>query len=181
LSGEFGAFDISWPDSKTLDMDFTDAVAKVDFLKEMIVSVRSIRKYLRIQAAEKLAARLETRNESFSKFILERPENSEILERMGGIKITEQVFRQTVPIVLNGAIVHMEFPGKIDIKAEIARLKGEKKKLCATREAAVSKLNNLDFVNKASAEVVEDYRERITTLNEKINNLNYTIESLDAS
>lgn len=80
--------------------------------------------------------------------------------------------------VLKGAEVYLPLKGLIDVEKETARLKKELDNLEKEIERGEKKLGNKGFIDKAPAEVVQNerekldtYREKLTAVKERINNL----------
>ena len=80
-------------------------------------------------------------------------------------------------------ILHIdkEYPDlKIDIKKEIANLKKEVENCVKMRDAAMFRLNNKDFREKASEEVIAEHNKRVEVLSDKISKSEYIIRSLES-
>jgi valyl-tRNA synthetase len=175
LMGEFGIFDMEWPDLKGININFDQAVKEVEFLKNVITSIRSMKQCLRIPVGEKLPISMEIANSDAIKFITEY---REILYRMAGV-VVDEVLGQSIPIVVDGAIINIGFGGKIDIQEEKKRLHNEKVKLTEARDEILLKLENGEFLEKASESVVIEHRERLENLSDRIHKVDYVIQSLE--
>ncbi|MDR0968509.1 MAG: valine--tRNA ligase [Holosporaceae bacterium] len=174
LSGEMGILDMTWPDIDK-NLDFKDDVEEIELLKMIISSVRSTKQCLRLPPSEKINVRLENLGSDIESFV---SKYEEILSRMAGI-IVGEVAGQTVPVVVNGAIIHMECEGKINIKEEKTRLRNEIAKLKRNREETLSRLMNDDFLSKASEEVVQEHKKRVDEINDRIQKVDYILQNLN--
>ncbi|MDR1334352.1 MAG: valine--tRNA ligase [Holosporaceae bacterium] len=175
LSGEMGIIDMVWPDTSALELDFSEAIREVESLKTIISSVRSMKQCLRIPINEKINVSIE----GYTPYIKDIVTNyEEVLNRMAGVALGE-ISSQTIPIVIEGAIIHLEVGSKIDISAERKRLLDELSKLGASKEAAFLRLSNDDFLSKATQDVIEEHERRVVVLNEKIQKIEYVLKSLE--
>ncbi|MDR0677369.1 MAG: valine--tRNA ligase [Holosporaceae bacterium] len=175
LSGEMGVLEMSWPDLKKMEIDYKNAIEEIEFLKEIISSVRSMKQCINIAPKENLKARIETSDSNFEAFIANY---SDILHEMAGISIGS-VTGQTVPIVLGKTIIHIEFSGKINVAEEKERLRREILKLEKVKVEATARLSNEDFISKAAEEVVSDHKNRVNFVESKIQQINYIIQNLE--
>lgn len=174
LSGELGAVEMHWAEVKNITEDCSEAVKQIELLKDIISSVRSMKRSLRLPANEHLNARLESSN---TKLIDSVKESQDIILRMAGVTLTDSV-NQSVPIVLDGAILHLEISGKINVESRIANLKKDLNDFIKMRDAAMFRLNNEDFMRKASEDVVAEHKKRVESLSDKINKTEYIVNSL---
>lgn len=176
LCGELGAVDIVWPKVDKINLDFTDSIKQVGLLKEVITAVRSLKQSFHMPVNEKLNAVLEGNSVNSQIFI---QNYAEIVSRMAGVTFVSSV-DQGVPIVLNGAILKIGIDGKIDIEKEIEGLKKEVESYVKMRDAAIFRLNNEAFRNKASEEVIAEHNKRVEVLSDKISKSEYIIRSLES-
>lgn len=176
LCGELGAVDIAWPKVDKINLDFTDSIKQVGLLKEVITAVRSLKQSFHMPVNEKLNAVLEGNSVNSQIFI---QNYAEIVSRMAGVTFVSSV-DQGVPIVLNGAILKIGIDGKIDIEKEIEGLKKEVESYVKMRDAAIFRLNNEAFRNKASEEVIAEHNKRVEVLSDKISKSEYIIRSLES-
>jgi valyl-tRNA synthetase len=103
---------------------------------------------------------------------------AEIIHRMAGISMGEETVGQTIPIVVGGDIIHMSFGGRIDIDLEKAKLQNKIQKLTKNKEEAFSRLSNEDFLAKATEDVIQEQKNRIESIDEQIQKIDYVIKSL---
>ncbi len=176
LCGELGDTDIVWPKVEKIELDFGDSINQIGLLKEVITAVRSLKQSFHMPVNEKLNAVLDGNKVNSKTFI---QNYAEIVLRMAGITFVNSV-DQGVPVVLNGAILQIGVDGKIDINKEINDLKKEVESYVKMRDAAIFRLNNEAFRNKASEEVIAEHNKRVEVLSEKISKSEYIIRSLES-
>ena len=176
LSGELGATEVVWPNFDNIRLDFADSIKQVQLLKEIITSVRSLKQSFRMPPSEKFNAVLEGNTVEASSFI---ETYSKIIEKMAGVTFVNNI-GMSLPIVLSGAILRVEIDRKIDVQKEIANFKKEVENCIKMRDAAMFRLNNEAFRNKATEEVIAEHNTRVEVLSEKISKTEYIIRSLEA-
>jgi valyl-tRNA synthetase len=177
LSGEMGVLDMSWPDLAEMDIDCADAVQEIDFLKEVISSIRSMKQCLNIPVSEKLIIYIDSHETWIGGFVANY---NETLSRMAGVSVSSgPLFGRSVPIVVGNSVIHIGFEGKLDIMQERERLRDEISKLTKMRNNAVVRLSSDDFMRKASEEVIQEHKDRVANIDGKIQKINYVIQSLD--
>ena len=176
LSGELGVLDIEWPNTQSITADLSESVKKIELLKEIITSIRSMKKYMDIPLGKKLASKIETNDQLVLDVV---KEHSSIIYLMAGVEIKQEVGLHTIPVVIGNAILHMEFDGEIDVKAEIERLYKEVSKLEKIKKDALTRLDNKEFLEKASEDIVQEHKDRIVNVDLKANGIKYVIKSLE--
>ena len=174
LSGEIGIIDMQWPDISNIDIDFSSSITKVELLKDIISSVRSMRKCLRIAYSEKLDLLLDT-DEDVKEFVFE---HNEILSRMANVNLVNGLSGKSISIVVDNATLKIAIPDSVDIKNERQKLIMECEKLIKSRNDSLAKLSNEDFLNKAPKEVVEEHKQRVDSISEKVSKMELVINGL---
>lgn len=178
LSGELGAMEIVWPKFEGIQLDFTDSINQVELLKEIVASVRSIKQSFRMPINEKLNVVLEGNSVDVESFV---ETYGKIVYKMTGVSFVDSV-DMSVPVVLNGGVIlRMGIDREIDIQEKIANFKKEMADYAKMRDAALFRLNNEDFKNKASEEVIAEHNKRVEVLSEKIYKIEHIIRSLEAA
>jgi valyl-tRNA synthetase len=74
--------------------------------------------------------------------------------------------------------VEVYIPGVIDVDKERARLTKQREQLLGRLEGSRRKLDNADFLRKASPEVVQKERDRLTECAAQIENVEATLAAL---
>ncbi len=175
LSGELGVTDIQWPTFEYVKDQFSEDVKKAELLKESVSAIRSIRQCLHIPSSEKLSVKLESVQPQDKEFL---ETNSNIVSKMSGVSFSDDI-KKSIPLVLNGLILHISVGESVDIHKEIGRLTKENIEFIKMRDAAMFRLNNQDFMSKASPDVVEEHKKRVHTLSDKISKTEYVISKLE--
>ena len=179
LSGEIGVVEMEWPDFSEFKLfpDYEESTKEVDRVKNLISSIRSMKQCLGISVTEKLNVYFEVLNQDRMQELFGY---TEVINRMAGVTICDQVTgEQNIPIVLDGIVAHLGISGKINIESEVKRLTEEVANLDKVRTEAQKRLENEDFIKKASEEVVQEHRNRVESINARIEQLNYVIKSLE--
>ncbi|MDR2157857.1 MAG: valine--tRNA ligase [Holosporaceae bacterium] len=175
LSGEMGVLEMSWPDVSNINADFSDGVGEIEFVKTTISSIRSLKQCLCFSVKEKLGARIESVNPAVEDLLFKY---ADIIQNMAGVSL-DNISGQTVPVVLDGAIIHIGVGGQMNVNEEKARLRNEVQKLLKSKDEAIARLSNNDFLNKATEEVVQEHKERVDEIADKVQKINYVIQSLE--
>ena len=139
------------------------AEAHAELIQEIIVKVRNIRSEMNVaakdfvplriaQADPEVAAMLEDNAEYVRR--LARVETIEMVERLSGEKAAAQA-------VAGPLSIEVPLSGILDIEAEQARLNKEVEKVRKEIAGLERKLGNVNFVERAPREVVEENRQRL--------------------
>lgn len=147
-----------WP---VLDgLEDADADAELDWLLEVISSVRSVRQEMNVPAAAKLPLVVVGADETTIRRLVA---NTSLLTRLA--RLDEISPQQSVPpgaaqFVVGSATWALPLAGVIDLEVEKARLTREMLKLDAEIAGIDKKLGNEQFVSKAPEDVIEDQKAR---------------------
>lgn len=175
LSEEIGVSDMKWPDITGITANFTDSVKKIEFLRKLIVSARSMKKYLNIPLSKKLSAKIETNKQDVLDLTREY---RFIIDSMTGMDIKQEIGENTAAVAVGDVILHIEFEGELDVETELLRLNKEILKVEKIKKDALNKLNNKEFLENAPEKIIQEYKNRIIVANEKINGIQHVINSL---
>ncbi len=162
----------SWP---VFDKSFEFTAEESDFEKVMAVikAVRNRRAEMNVPPSKKAKVCIATKfKDAFSlgtAYICRLAYASEV--EIGESFESEGAVR----IITDSATVYMPMRELVDFTAELERLKKELKKAEEDKEFFEKKLNNPGFVSKAPAAVVEQQRESLEKVLEKINMLSNSI------
>lgn len=167
-----------WPTAVLQDMD---AANDINWLIEMISSIRSVRIEMSVPAGAKadiviVDANAETRRKTEA--------NLSSLMRMA--RLSDVSFAEATPsgsaqIVMGEAVVCMPLKGVIDVEAEKKRLLKDIGKVEQDIAKVNGKLNNEKFVARAPEDVVAQERERLQEASDKRDMLNVALERLAAA
>ena len=144
-----------------------DAEADVDIVMQTVRAVRNMRAQLRIPAAQKLEAAIETNG--MRAVVEEEQEVICALARVEPLRVLDAGDAEAatgVSLVVNPLVVRLPLDG-VDLQAESDRLHREleSKRQDETRKEQL--LANPNFVSKARPEVVENERQRLRSLTEE--------------
>lgn len=175
LSEELGIGNIAWPDTNKLTLNFEQSVERVEKLKEIVIAVRSMKKYMNMPASKKIAALLETKDPKIAELVRN---NATVLNQLAGISMKSEINSCRIPVIAGNAVIYLEFDGNLSIEDEIARLNKEISKLEKLKEDTVKRLSNPDFIEKAGDDVVQEHKGRVSEIETKISSIRYVLESL---
>ncbi|MEP4431682.1 MAG: class I tRNA ligase family protein, partial [Hyphomicrobiales bacterium] len=164
-----------WPIPVLEDMK---AAGDINWLIEMISSIRSVRTEMNVPAGAKADIVIVDANEETRR---KTKNNLSALMRMA--RLSDVSFADATPtgsaqIVLGEAVVCMPLKGVIDVDAEKQRLLKDIGKVEQDIAKINGKLNNEKFVARAPEDVVAQERERLEEASDKRNMLNAALERL---
>ncbi|HKN47645.1 MAG TPA: class I tRNA ligase family protein, partial [Candidatus Polarisedimenticolia bacterium] len=157
-----------------------DAEDRVSLLMELVTRVRNIRAELNLDPGRRLrllyrpadAATERTISENLATLIalarLESAERSDSLESAGPV----------ARAVAAGCDLAVPLAGILDLQAELRRFTREIERLDREKEGHARKLKNPDFMSKADPAVIDKTRRIHQELQEKLDRLARTVESL---
>jgi len=146
-----------WPAAPEVDRDADDELA---WLLKLISGIRSARSELNVPASAKIELHVIGANETTTKRIHANAAAIRLLSRVERIDTASAAPKGSLQIVIDEATYASPLAGVIDLKAEVARLEKEIKKLADEVDKIDAKLGNRSFVDRAPEEVVEEQRER---------------------
>ena len=177
----FGTEDLmvaKWPEIRD-EFVFDKEEASIEKLKKLIVEIRNVRTKMNVHPSKK-SKLLIIKNEMEK----EIKEAEDFLSKLGfanEIIITEDeasIPTNAISIVVDDLKVFIPFEELVDIKEEIERLEGEKKKLEAEVLRGEKMLSNPGFISKAPEAKVneekaklENYKQMLSVVNERLNSL----------
>ena len=158
-----------------------DAESEMDVVMQTIRAVRNMRAQLRIPAAQKLEASIETNG--MRNVVEEERQAISILARVEPLRVVtgdEAEGGSGVSLVVNPLVVRLPLAGIVDLDAESQRLQQELENARQNQERVEKLLANANFVSKARPEVVEKERERLRGLTEQRQRIQDIIAHLSA-
>lgn len=146
-------------DSKT-DLQ---AIADLEWVKGVILGVRTIRGEMNISPAKQLTVYITNADDNDQRCLTE---NNQFLTKLASLESIEYVADpSTLPATATSLVgnleVHVPMAGNIDKDAELARLNKEIQKIEKDIAVLNGKLSNPKFVDKAPAEVVQKEKDRL--------------------
>jgi valyl-tRNA synthetase len=167
----------SYPSSDDSKID-ADAVSDMEWVMEFVTGVRSIRSQMNIPPKKQLPVILK---DSQQQDIDRVEHNHDFLSRLANLE-NISVLEGDAPAAATALVGKMEIliplEGLIDKGAEIQRLDKEITKLEKVIKQSSGKLNNKNYVAKAPAEVVQKERDKLTELEQALNQLKQQRDSL---
>jgi valyl-tRNA synthetase len=170
----FGTKDLmvsKWPEIRN-EFVFDEEEVIVEKLKKLIVEIRNVRAKMNVHPSKK------------SKLILVTDSNLDELEEakefLGKLGFASQIIIQkdeigipedAVSIIVDDIKAFIPFEELVDIKEEIERLKGEKKKLELEVERGEKMLSNPGFINKAPEKKVNEEKEKLANYKQMLNSV----------
>jgi valyl-tRNA synthetase len=155
-----------------------DAVSEMEWVMEFITGVRSIRSQMNIPPKKQLPVILKDSQQQD----IDRVENNrDFLSRLANLE-NINVLEGNAPAAATALVGKMEIliplEGLIDKEAEIQRLDKEITKLEKVIKQSSGKLNNENYVAKAPADVVQKERDKLTELEQALNQFKQQRDSL---
>jgi len=141
-------------------LDAPDAAAEMDWVVDMVTSIRSVRAEMNVPAGAQLPATVKDANETTKQRIATHSALICANARLSSINATDETVSGAAQVVVGEATVQLPLEGVVDLSKERDRLKKEIAKLDGEIAGIVKKLGNENFVSKAPPEVVEENRER---------------------
>jgi valyl-tRNA synthetase len=161
-----------WPEADDEKIN-REAEAEMEWLKSIIVAVRTIRSESNIPPGEQLALILGNTVSDDSARATRHRQALAKLAKVASITIASPDEEQPPTLsALAGTIeVMVPMAGVIDVDKELARLDKELDRLTAERSRLVGKLNNDNFVARAPADVVDKERAKLADIETSISSV----------
>lgn len=163
-------------------VNFSDqaAVEEITFVINMITEVRSVKAKMNIAPSAQMELVAIDPPMNFKRII---EANLVYLQRLGRIK--DLTFAANPPLnslklVVSGIIYSIPVDGLLDLEVELARLNKKKSKLDSDLAGLSAKLNNQQFLSKASLQVVEAEQARYAQLMVEAEKLNEALSQLQS-
>ena len=147
---------------------FEDDEMFIETVKNIITEIRNVRANMNVHPSKK--SKLIFVSKEYKDYI----ENSDFLEKLGfanSIEIREEkgeIPDNAIAILNKGIEVYIPFEELVDIKEEIERLEGEKKKLEAEVLRGEKMLSNPGFVSKAPEAKINEEKTKLANYKEKL-------------
>ncbi|MDD2220048.1 MAG: valine--tRNA ligase, partial [Desulfoplanes sp.] len=141
---------------------------RMEFLQELVVTVRNIRSELGVEPGKKVRLMIKA-DAVDSVFIRKHEQEISNLARLDSLTVAEDVHppRGCATAVVKGHEVYVPLEGMVDFDAELARLDKELIKLAKEHDRVTKKLANKSFLAKAPAEVVAKEEAKAREFGEK--------------
>ncbi|MCG8413904.1 MAG: valine--tRNA ligase [Pseudomonadales bacterium] len=166
----------------TADTVDAEAEAHIDWLKGIIVAIRTIRSEMDVSPAKSIKVLLRGSDHSDQEKLEAYRPYLQKLAKLESIDWLEQ--NSDAPAAATGLVGSIEvlvpMAGLIDVEAERTRLSKEIAKLEAGLKGVTAKLGNEKFVNNAPAEVVEKEKQKQEELSASLQALQGKLEQLSS-
>ena len=161
-----------WPEADR-ELINDDAEAEMEWLKSIIVAVRTIRSESNIPPGDELALILGNTVADDSARVTRHTQALAKLAKVASIKIAKSGEEQPPTLsALAGTIeVMVPMAGVIDVDKELARLAKELDRLTAEQGRVAGKLSNDNFVARAPADVVDKERAKLADIETSISSV----------
>ena len=156
---------------------------EIEWVRQFILGIRQIRGEMDISPGKQLPVLLESSTTKDREFAAR---NGHLLERVGRVEsVTALAADEEAPAsataLLGQMRLHVPLAGLIDIDAEKARLGKQRQRVNGDLERMCLKLDNVNFVNNAPADVVTKTRQQVAALELQISQLDEQIGRLEDS
>ena len=156
---------------------------EIEWVRQFILGIRQIRGEMDISPGKQLPVLLESSTTKDREFAAR---NGHLLERVGRVEsVTALAADEEAPAsataLLGQMRLHVPLAGLIDIDAEKARLGKQQQRVNGDLERMCLKLDNVNFVNNAPADVVTKTRQQVAALELQISQLDEQIGRLENS
>ena len=139
--------------------NFNNSKKNINLLIELITSIRNLRSELNIPYKKLIDLTIECKDESLTNFLSKN--TSEINNFLKTNKISFDKIhpdKNTALIVLNSFSILIPLLGVVDSQSEIKKLNAKKELEQVKFDKINEKLNNDNFMNKASDEIIEKFK-----------------------
>ena len=174
-----------WPAAREVDeLDVwgvnATVVAYVDAKHDLIRVARQLRADYGLAPRQEIDLKIRPANERQEKRLIRDKESISSLLCARDIEIDRQYAppRAMPSAVSQLGALYMPVDGLIDTAAEAKKLSGQLEKVSGELQKVAKKLGNMDFINKAPKQVIEQQKERKKTLLAKRDKLEKLIETL---
>ncbi|NLV96652.1 MAG: valine--tRNA ligase [Desulfovibrionales bacterium] len=148
------------------------AAIDMEFLQQVIVSIRNIRAELGIAPGAQLTVLLRADGQERD-LLLDHAIEISTLARVGTLRVEPDmdIPKGCASAVIKGCELFIPLEGVVDFEAELARMDKELGKLAKELEVVTKKLANESFTNKAPAEIVAKEQAKAQEFSDKKQNL----------
>jgi valyl-tRNA synthetase len=158
-----------------------EASSQMQLLMAVVGAMRNIRGELGIPPGKKLETVMEVPNQAQADFLKRYEAYIRNLAKVDAISLGATVPKPegSATAVIGDVQVHVLLKGLIDVKEEKRRLTKEIEKIIKELDGLRKKLANQTFLEKAPDEVVEEVRERVEGLTQRMGKVNQNLQVLE--
>lgn len=137
-----------------------EAENEVEWLKQLIITIRTLRAEMGISPAQQVPVILNNGDEKDKKRLMETESYIKVLAKVSHLQWakSDESLAATAADMINHLEVHIPISGLIDKQTELTRLMKEITTFQKEEEKSLQKLNNPNYVEKAPKEIVEKER-----------------------
>ncbi len=152
----------------------------IEYLKEVIISIRNVRADFGIEPSRKLNIYIKPEDEEFEEVLKSLEPSIKLLAKADKVIISRDLDKpkNTVVAISTKAESYIDISGSIDIEKEIERQEKLLKDVEKSLGISERKLSNENFIKKAPKEVVDKERERYEELKQKETKIKSIIKNL---
>lgn len=160
------------------DNIYHDDYIAVEWGKEMISEIRSVRSLLQIPPAQFLPVRAHEKTPITQGYMTSQDNIIKRLARVSDIYFSDETLPKSVRIALSDAVIDLGLGDDFDIAKETQRLNQQIKKLSGDIDKFNQKLNNPKFTANAPDDIIADVKERLENTQSKHDILQQTLDKL---
>ncbi len=147
---------------------FDDEYKEVEFLKQIVISIRNIRAELDVKPSQKIKIFVNTESEELENLISHNKQFIYELAKVDSIEfIKDEKPQNCVSQVLSGVQIFVPEEGLVDIDNEISRMNKEIEKIDKDLVVIENKLSNKKFIERAPKEIVDKEKGKLIELTDK--------------
>ena len=152
----------------------------IEYLKEVIISIRNVRADFGIEPSRKLNIYIKPEDEEFEEVLKSLEPSIKLLAKADKVIISRDLDKpkNTVIAISTKAESYIDISGSIDIAKEIERQEKLLKDVEKSLGISERKLSNENFIKKAPKEVVDKERERYEELKQRETKIKSIIKNL---
>ena len=157
-------------------------VSKINFeiFIEFITSIRNLRSELNIPYKQLINISLEAKNEELNNFLIEHKKEISYFLKTHDIKLEKiKPNKNSALIVLTSMSVLIPLEGVIDSTEELKKLNKKKQIEQEKFKKVNDKLNNVNFMNKASDEIINKFKNEANNYKSSIEKIEQIINTIN--
>lgn len=157
-----------------------DSEEKVEFLQELISSIRNIRSEMNVPPSRACDIYVKSKSTYFENIINSNKEYIKKLSRVENVFIGEKITRpkNSSVSVVKGNEIYIPLEGLIDIEVEQERLKKEIERIEKLLEGVNKKLTNQNFIQRAPKEVIQKEKEKQKNFSDALEKVKKNLEMI---
>ncbi|MEM0909040.1 MAG: valine--tRNA ligase, partial [Pseudomonadota bacterium] len=165
-----------WPGDGPRD---ESAAAEINFVVDLIATVRSVRAETNVPAALEADLILVGANPSHENWLVRHDAAIRRLARAGTIAVADVAPRNAAQAVVGDVVVCLPLEGLVDLDAERSRLNKEMARLEKEMAKISGRLANPKFLEKADEATIEEQRQKSDETSSRLDKLRAAIDRLD--